>query len=53
MTLKNEQEILVKHCRMFHSAHIAASRVARSLGPQETQTGLFFKLPSSSPRQSS
>ena len=53
ITFKNEQEILVKHCRMFHSAHIADSRVARSLGPQETQTGLFFKLPSSSPRQSS
>ena len=48
MTFKNEQDILVDHCRKYHSAHIAASRAAtksasqgsaKSLGPQGIQAG--------------
>ena len=45
ITLKNEQEILVNHAKMYHSAHIAASRAATklasqvSLGAQGTQAG--------------
>ena len=48
ITLKNEQEILVNHAKMYHSAHIAASRAAtklasqgsaKSLGAQGTQAG--------------
>ena len=30
MTLKNEQEILVKHCKMLHRAEFSASRAARA-----------------------
>ena len=40
MTLKNEQDILVNHARMYHSAHLAASRASTKLASQGSAKSL-------------